>query len=210
MSQVNLLPPEIRQGQLIRRRTFMVAGAGVAVLVLIALVYFAQVARLSGADAELATQQQKNDALSAEIAQLDQYAQLQSQLQDKQKLVDTVSADEIEWSTALLDVSRVIPDEAALTTMSGQINLTTGTTAGATTIPTTTGTASGLVGQITFDGTALGLGTVATWLDSLKTVPGWENPTATTITQSNPNIYGFSSSVDLSKKALAKQEGATP
>src|SRR5207253_807500 len=151
---VNLLPPEIRERQVARRRTFLVVGGGVAVLVLIGVFYFLQAARLAGVNSDLAAQQGVNDGLKAKIAQLDQFAQLQGQLKDKQKLLDTVLANQVSWSKVLLDVSRVIPDDATLSSLSGQISLMTGTSvAGA--VPTTTTQAAGLVGTITFQGTAL-------------------------------------------------------
>ena len=46
MSQVNLLPPELRQRQQVRRQTTAVALAGVAALVLIVLFYLFQGVRL--------------------------------------------------------------------------------------------------------------------------------------------------------------------
>ena len=54
MSQINLLPPELRQRQAIRRNTSFVIVVGLAVLALIGLFYFFQVQRLSQTQSDLA------------------------------------------------------------------------------------------------------------------------------------------------------------
>ena len=57
MSQINLLPPELRQRQAIRRNTSFVIVVGLAALALIGLFYFFQLQRLSQAQSDLADQQ---------------------------------------------------------------------------------------------------------------------------------------------------------
>ena len=124
MSQINLLPPELRQRQAIRRNTSFVIVVGLAVLALIGLFYFFQLQRLSQTQSDLADQQDRNTNLQSQIDALSQFADLQSELAAKQQLVATIFVNEVSWSSALLDVSRVIPDASYLTNLTGQITAT--------------------------------------------------------------------------------------
>ena len=124
MSQVNLLPPELRERQAIRRTTSLVVAAGLAALALIGIFYFFQVQRLSQAQSDLEAQQATNARLESQIASLQEFADLQAELAAKEALVDEIFVNEVSWSSALLDVSRVIPDASYLTNLTGQITAT--------------------------------------------------------------------------------------
>ena len=210
MSQVNLLPPELLERQARKRRTRLVVVAGCAVLGVIALFYVFQIFRLSSANSDLEAQQARNAQLTAQIASLQQYAALQQELKDKQGVLDGILANQYLWSTALNDLSRVIPDDAAISSFDGSITSTTGTPAGGTTT-TVTGTNPDVVGQISFSGTALDIRTVATWLNQLDSVNGWIDAQVGTITQQAGDIYTFDSTVQITKEALAPpKSGAAP
>jgi Tfp pilus assembly protein PilN len=200
VSQVNLLPPELRQQQALRRTTSIVAGIGAAVLVLIGLFYFVQTMRLSDAQDELAAQQATNQLLQQQITELQPYADLQAQLQAEQQLVATVYLNEVSWSSVLSDVSLIIPDESYLTAFTGQVTATTGTTIGA---PTTETPPTGLIGNLSFQGVADGTGTIASWLTRLEEVKGWVNAWSNSAqeTAAFSRIYTFDSGVDLSSEA---------
>jgi Tfp pilus assembly protein PilN len=212
VSQVNLLPPELLGRQARKQRTRLVVLAGCAVLGLIAVFYVFQIFRLSSANSELEAQQARNAQLTAQIASLQQYAALQQELKDKQAVLDGILANQFLWSSALNDVSRVIPDDAALDSFDGQITAVTGTPAGSTTT-TVTGTNPNVVGQITFSGTALDIRTIATWLNQLESVKGWIQPQVSSITQNSGEIYSFDTTVQITKEALSPPtptSGTTP
>jgi Tfp pilus assembly protein PilN len=212
VSQVNLLPPELLERAARKQRTRLVVLAGCAVLGLIALFYVFQIFRLSSANRDLEAQQARNAQLSAQIASLQQYAALQQELKDKQGVLDGILANQFLWSSALNDVSRVIPDDAALDSFDGQITAVTGTPAGSTTT-TVTGTNPYVVGQITFSGTALDIRTIATWLNQLESVKGWIQPQVSSITQTSGDIYSFDTTVQITKEALSpptSTSGNTP
>jgi len=202
VSQINLLPPEYRQRQTVRRLTGLVSLAGVVVLAAIGFLYFLQTMDLSRARDDLAAQQSVNANLQSQISDLQEFANLQSQLQTEQQLLRTVFTNEVSWSGVLLDVSRVIPANAYLTNLTGQVTAGTpgGTTAGAT-------TTTGLIGNIQFAGSVYQAPTLSTWLTKLEQVKGWVNAWATTATESGPftKIYSFSSGVDLSADALTQR-----
>jgi Tfp pilus assembly protein PilN len=210
VSQVNLLPPELLERQARKGRTRLVVVAGCAVLGVIALFYVLQIFRLSSAKSDLEAQQARNDQLSAQIASLQRYAALQQELKDKQGMLDGILANQYLWSTALNDLSRVIPDDAAISSFNGQITSTTGTPAGGT-ITTVTGTNPDVVGQMNFSGTALDIRTVATWLNQLTSVKGWVDAQVGSITQQTGDIYTFDSTVQITRDALSPpKSGATP
>ena len=65
MSQVNLLPPDILQGQRYRRLTLTVLAAGAIVLTLIVVFFFIQVGRLGAVNDDIAAKEQTNAELKA-------------------------------------------------------------------------------------------------------------------------------------------------
>ncbi len=199
MSQVNLLPPELRQKQAVRRRTTLVAGIGAAVVALVVGFYFFQTTRLSSAQDELAQQQSANAQLEAQIQELQPYAELQAELKVKQQLVDTLYLNEVSWAGVLLDVSRVIPDPAYLTNLSGRISTPTGTVIGE---PAET-TVAGVIGNVTFAGVADGTETIASWLTRLEQVRGWVNPWVNNATEEGAfsRVYAFDGGLDLTVDA---------
>lgn len=205
MSQVNLLPPELRERQAIRRTTSLVVAAGLAALALIGIFYFFQVQRLSQVQSDLEAQQSRNAQLESEIASLQEFAALQAELASKELLVAEIFVNEVSWSSALLDVSRVIPDASYLTNLTGQI---TATIAGEVVTEPTGGTPeTTLVGNMTFAGVANQTETIATWITRLEQVQGWVNAWVNSAQEDAPGsrIYTFSNGLDLTQEAVTER-----
>ncbi len=205
MSQVNLLPSELRARAATKRTTTLVALVGGGVIVLILAFYFLQVLNLNKAKDDLAAQQQVNASLTDQIRLLQPYANLDQQLVEKQQLVATVYSNEVSWSGILLDVSRAIPTDEYLTSFTGSLTVTTGTA-----ITTETG---GLVGSIAFAGQAKTTDTLATWLTHLDQVKGWANAWMSSATESGSftDIYNFASGVDLTTDVVTDRgKGSLP
>jgi Tfp pilus assembly protein PilN len=202
MTQVNLLPSELRAREATRRLTSVVVIVGVLVLGLVGLFYFFQVMNLSRARDDLAAQEGVNRQLQAQVNDLQRFQELQNQLEAKQALVESVSVSEVSWSSVLVDISQVIPSDAYLTSLTGSI-------AGATATPTPTPTTGGttLIGNISFTGVVRETDPLATWLTRLEQVAGWENAWMTSATEQAPfsRIYTFNSGVDLSVEATTGQ-----
>jgi Tfp pilus assembly protein PilN len=196
VSQVNLLPPELRQKQAVRRTTAVVAFVGLAVIAAILGFYFLQSMRLSSAQDELAAQESTNASLQSEIQDLQPYADLQTQLAQQQALVNLVYQNEVAWSSVLGDVSRIIPDESYLTNFSGTLATTeAGVTPGTAT--------SSVIGTVTFSGVARETETIASWLTRLGEVPGWVNAWVDNAAESGAftRIYAFDGGLDLTSEA---------
>ena len=210
MSQVNLLPPELRQRLEVRRTTSLVIAVALGVLALIGVFYFLQLQRLADAQDELEAQQARNADLQNQIDGLQQFAALQAELAAKQELLSTIFVNEVSWSTALLDVSRVIPDASYLTNLTGQV---TATLDGEVAEPSGVTPDTTLIGNMTFQGVAQEVDTIATWITQLELVQGWVNAWVTSAQEDAPfsNIYTFSNGLDLTQEAAtARGLGEVP
>jgi Tfp pilus assembly protein PilN len=211
VSQVNLLPPELRERQEIRRTTSLVTAAGLAVLALIGIFYLIQVQRLSEVQSDLKAQRSRNGQLEKQISSLQEFADLQAELASKEALVGEIFVNEVSWSSALLDVSRVIPDASYLTNLTGQI---TPTVVGEVATEPTGGTPeTSLIGNMTFAGVANQTDTIATWITRLEEVQGWVNAWVNTAQEDAPfsRIYAFSNGLDLTlEAATARGQGVAP
>jgi Tfp pilus assembly protein PilN len=208
VSQVNLLPPELREQQVLRRTTSMVVAAGLVLLALIGVYYFMQTQRLSDVQSELAAQQERNAELNTQIAELQQYADLQAELAAKQTLVASLYVNEISWSGVLLDVSRVIPDASYLTNVTGQLTATAAGVPGAAPTTPTAGTPeTTLIGSMTFAGVADETETIATWLTRLEQIQGWVNAWMNSAQENAAfsRIYTFSNGIDLTQEAATER-----
>ena len=195
MSQVNLLPPDVLAAQRQRRLAGVVALAGIGVIGLILLFYVIQLGRLSGVQSDIEQAEANNQGLQNEIAELQEFEQLQAQAQAKQELLDEVFANEISFSGLLMDVSRVIPGTAALTSMNAAAQEPAPTTGGDTL----------LVGRIDVGGLALDYDTVASWLVRLERVEGWVNPWVTSIADPETGPITYTSGVDLTEAVVTER-----
>jgi Tfp pilus assembly protein PilN len=207
MSQVNLLPRELRERQRLRRQTVLAALGGMALLALLALVYFWQVVRLNEAQDRLIAQQSENAELDAEIAELERFQVRLQELDERRALVDTIALNEVSWSGVLRDVSLVIPNTMWLSDLNGAVSVSTSGAVGAEGEVVDTP----LIGSIQFNGTSLDTPTVALWLTRLEQIDGWVNAwlsTASKTQLAGREVVNFSSSVDLSAEAAVRQGGA--
>ena len=211
MTQVNLLPTEVREGQKSRRALAAVILAVGAAVFLLLFIYTLQTARLANANHKLADQQAKNQGLQTQIDSLQQFAQLKAEVALRQTLTQQALTNQVRWSGVLRDISMVIPNQMWLTGMNAQVSdsLQSGASATAGT-PPVTGPQT-LVGTIQFQGVASDNPTIALWLSRLVRVNGWENSwlsSAQKIVQDplhpSASKVQFSSSVDLAYPATVQ------
>src|SRR5205823_1842996 len=154
MTQVNLLPPEVRSKQRVRRITAAAVGAVAAVVVLLLVAYVLQSSRLSDANKQLAAQSSLNAGLKGKAASLQHFQQLATDVQAKTQLVDGLMAKQVLWSDALRDISATTPKGVWFTSVTGSLSEPNGQ----------------LVGSIQFAGSALSHRDVARWLVSVEKI----------------------------------------
>jgi Tfp pilus assembly protein PilN len=207
VSQVNLLPPEILEGQRWRRVTLFVAAGGLVVLGLVFLFYLLQVNTLSGVRSDVEAQRATNDRLRGEIAELQRFEDLQVRAQAQQELLASAYAGEVSFSGMLMDLSRVIPSDAALNSLGVTITPPATDAEGAAT--GAEGAATGFVGTMSTSGEAEGFDSLSTWLTRLEQVEGWVNPWMSTISRRDEggSIWTFSSGVDLTGDVVTERGG---
>jgi Tfp pilus assembly protein PilN len=219
MTQVNLLPSDVKERQLTRRLTAVVVMAVGAVMALLFFVFVLQSARLADEKNKLQSQLATNADLQGQIGQLQEFAQLKAQVAAREALTAAALDGEVLWSGVLRDVSMVIPKKVWLSGMVGSLNAPVaavapptpapGATAspGATPLPATTTpavTGPALIGTIQFTGMADDLPSVAQWLTRLEQVTGWANPwisNATEVDQNGEPAVQWTGSLDLTTEA---------
>jgi Tfp pilus assembly protein PilN len=195
VSQVNLLPPDILAAQRQRRMAGVVALAGAGVIGLIFVFYVLQLGSLGSVQEDIDRAEQNNAGLQRDIEALQPFETLRSQAQAKQELLNQVYANEISFSGILMDVSRVIPSDAALTSLATTAQEPTPTTGGSTL----------LVGRIDVAGLAIDYDTIASWLMRLERVRGWVNPWVTSIADPDTGPITFASGVDLTTAVVTER-----
>ncbi len=193
MTQVNLLPPDVRNKHKIRRFTAAAVGAIAAVVVLLLMVFVLQSSRLASANSELAAQASLNDGLQGKISALHHFQDLQDLAVSKQDVVSGLTARQVQWSDTLRSISASTPDGVWFTSISGVLN------------DTPTGE---IVGTIQFQGKALNHRKIAEWLTTVEKIHGWENAWVSSSAEESGGTGGggttqvtFSGSIDLSLDA---------
>ena len=196
MTQVNLLPLEVQQRRRTRRQTTLVTSAVAGIMGFLILIFILQSARLGAANRQLEEQQAANGRLQTEINGLSRFEQLKQAVTEKEGLLANVLRGEILWSGVLREISLVIPRDMWLTSLSGQMQVSSTSSAA------NTPSGEGLVGSIQFQGQAFAHTTVADWLTRLESVEGWLNPWISTSSRAGTGTQvNFSSTVDLSVAA---------
>jgi Tfp pilus assembly protein PilN len=191
MTQVNLLPPEVRNKVRLRRITGAAIGAVAAVIVLLLMVYVLQASRLGKVNTELGAQNSINAGLRGKVASLQHFATLRDNAVAKQNLVDSLMAKQILWSDALRSVSASTPHGVWFTSITGQVSDTPD---------------GQLIGTIQFQGSALNHRKVAEWLVTVEKVKGWVNSWVSSSSKGGEDTSGqvtFNGTIDLSLDAAS-------
>lgn len=195
--RINLLPGFVAARKRARRLVAVatltamgIAGGG-------ALVMVQQGILSSQVTKSLRGQRALNATIAAEVARLANLEVLQQRVVAKTAALETLTADEVRWSVLLADLQAVTPRNTWLTGFSG----------------TVTASATGDTwGKIEFQGATFSHPDVATWLERLESVPGFQNAYFNVSTKTKVGertVVQFSSSVDLSPDALRRaQPGA--
>ncbi len=175
----------------------MVLGAGGVLLALLFAFYLLQTQRLSSVEDDIVAQQQTNGAIQAEIAELQKFEDLQVEAQQQEQLLASAYAGEIAFSGLLMDLSRVVPPDAFLSSLS--VTTTPAAPAEGEEVVGAT-----FVGNIALGGEALGVDSVSQFLTRIEQVEGWVNPWASSISQVEAALdsWSYAMTVDLTEDVV--------
>ena len=198
MSQVNLLPPEIRAKAKARNQSILVGTAGAALIGVLIVLSLLQSVALRTANSDLNAQKAVNSGLEHQAADLQSYQDDARQLEAQRKVVNDAIAYEVSWSSALRDLQLVLPDEVSINTFNGAVSATSAEPP----LPVLgSEPPSAIIGSITVDGLSQGSMRVARWLVRVGDPKGWENPAVRQLTEGEGDQWSFDTSVDLFQDA---------
>lgn len=126
MRAVNLIPGDVRRGGSADIRSLRGPGSAVVgllgvVLVLVTLYVLANNS-VSDRQAQLANVQQELTQTQAEATKLDGYTQFAKLAQARVQTVKEIAAGRFNWQRALSDLSRVVPANTSLSSLSATVN----------------------------------------------------------------------------------------
>ena len=142
----------------------MILLAGLLVLLLL-LVWWVKLGfDVNSANEDLAAVEAANADLQAQIAELQEFEALQTEVDEKRGALVSVMTGDIDWPLLLTEVAMAVPGEVWLTSMSASAGATEGSApVGTETAPVRVASAAP-TGRISFEGTSLSMPGVAKWL----------------------------------------------
>ena len=198
--QVDLLPPEVRQGRKLGQTKRLLVLGVLVVLLIGALGWVYSFKTLKDAQQELADAQARTEQLTAEQATYAEVPQIQSELARTQNALQLGTSTEILWKPYLEALRAVTPAGVSYDTM--QVTLTTDPSQSVSTDPLQAPS----IGRIQITGRATTLPDLSAWMDAVRTIPGLADPwfTQAAITDDNGNVYyQITGSVQIADTALA-------
>lgn len=207
MRRIDLLPSVYEDRRRQRRNVTTVFIVGLLFLLLLVGWWFWLGTQISDAENDLAQARSRNDALQAQIDELQQFAELDAEVQAKRTSLQTVFAGDVDWPAILTEVAMVIPGEVWLTNLTSSA----GTTEGASPVGTETAAIriddNEPFGRIAFQGSSLSMPGVAKWMLRLESVREFFAVYLNSATASEQEVgtplVTFDSTLELSNKAAS-------
>jgi len=202
MTQVNLLPGDVKQRLKTRQLTVLVGMVSAIVIAGLLAFFVLQSHKLASANSALTAANSENQQLQAKVTSLSRFQQLADAKDAQAQTVQTAKAGTVEFSGIMHDLSMVIPSTVYLNSVTANLSLGDGASTQANT--------GGIIGNIQFQGSASDHLAVALWLTRLAQVNGWDNSWITASTKRGTTADGsktdwvdFTGSVDLGGKVAA-------
>lgn len=211
MRRVELLPAAYKERRRQRQTITTVIGIGVALVGLMIVWWFMLGGQVSDAESDLATVEATNRQLQAQIDELQEFADLDAEVQTKRGALTVVMTGDVDWPGLMTELAMVIPGEVWLSNFNGSAGVTEGST------PVGTETAAVRInpdapfGRISFVGKSLSMSGVAKWLVSLSDIKAfeamWLNDASeeTAAADAGPQVFSFDNTVELNPKAASER-----
>ena len=210
MRRVDLLPARYEARKREKRTVGIIVVAALLALLMLLAYWFLLGTQISSEKNRLATAQSTNLGLQSQIDELQKFALLEAELQQKRTALQTVFVGDVNWPSLLTEIAMVIPGEVWLTSMNGSAAAAEGGSPVGTETAAIRISNEAPTGRILFTGSALTLPGVAKWLirqgtaDAFSAV--WLNSAITT--EATPDQQGstqFDSTLELSSEALSQR-----
>lgn len=115
--RVNLLPREELERERRRRALMGLAVAGGVLVVVLVGLYLLQAGRVDRAEEQLRAAEERRGQVQAQLRALDQYAELERRRDEAVDVVKATMATDVTFAGVLQDLAAVMPNEAAMTTL---------------------------------------------------------------------------------------------
>lgn len=125
--RVNLLPGEVAERNRAARQRAGLAAAAVGLLGLLGLVYLVQLNRVGDAQEQLAAEQARVAELEAELADLQEFQELEQRAEASTTILSTALGDEATLAGVLQDLASVMPSDAELNSLTVTVTPDAGT-----------------------------------------------------------------------------------
>ncbi len=193
MKAVNLIPSEQRSGGTVGARSggaaFLVLGL-LAGLVVLAALYGMSHKTLQSRTAEAATIGQHAEEVKQQAATLAPYAAFMSLREQRLHSIAQLIGGRFDWATVMDELSRVLPNDAALTSIQGTVGASAGSvaapssSAASASASVASATPPGATPTLTLSGCAKSQSTVAEMLVHLRLMNGVSDVTLQSSTKS--------------------------
>jgi Tfp pilus assembly protein PilN len=120
--RVNILPREVERRERARRAVGVLVFIGLLFVAGLVALYLLQLSRVNAAKDELTVAEGERNERQAEVDELGEYAQLQSQAEAASALLVEALGGHVSFAGILQDVAAVMPTDAALTTLGITMN----------------------------------------------------------------------------------------
>lgn len=208
MRRIELLPESYLKRQRERRSITMFLLAGLLVLLLL-LVWWVKLGfDVDSANEKLAEVQAQNANLTAQINELQQFAELEREVNEKRQALVAVMTGDIDWPLLLTEVAMAVPGEVWLTSLSGSAGNTEGSAPVGTESAPIRVSSNTPTGRISFAGTSLSMPGVAKWLIRQEVSKRFEAiflSDATLTEEFSSDAYDFQSTLELNNNALSER-----
>lgn len=209
MHRIELLPETYLRTQRERRSILMVLLAGLLVVLLL-VVWFVKLGfDVNNANEQLATIETENNELRAQIAELQPFAELQKEVDQKREALVSVMAGDIDWPVLLTEVAMAVPGEVWLTNLDASAGVVEGAApVGTETAPVRVSSKTP-TGRMAFEGTSLSMPGVAKWLIRQEISKRFEAVFLEDATLSEAFLpaeaFTFGSTLELNENALSER-----